>query len=324
MDSVVVRPYSRKTFSWLFACSLLAVLFAWIIIEPRSASDISFAYGGTAFFGTAALFYLAIVFPGSTYVKVDRQGIEYRFLWMQAYLLEWSDVQEITTANLDAGMSMKVGMVYIRLSSSGVAKFRRTLFQKIARGRFGYDRCLPNMFPPAEVARMLNSKKKEYEREANKPFHPILGSGATRRPSAGWTATLNGMGSFVAQWWYLITAGLIGLSISAWAGYAETAHRGTPPGVAASCSVIAGVALSPFAIAETDNVATDALWYFYTIFLGTVFLLSYFKPDRGFIFRGFQRLVEMTFFPRSKVWLLLMGFLFIGVGFYGLVRDYAV
>ncbi|SRR6266545_18093 len=170
MDSVVVRPYSRKTFSWLFACSLLAVLFAWIIIEPRGASDISFAYGGTAFFGAAALFYLAIVFPGSTFVKVDRQGIEYRFLWMQAYLLEWSDVKEITTADLHTsikGMPMKVGMVYISLSSSGIAKFRRTLFQKITRGRFGYDRYLPDMFPPAELARTLNSKKKEYEQEAN-------------------------------------------------------------------------------------------------------------------------------------------------------------
>jgi hypothetical protein len=170
MDSVIVRPYSRKTFSWLFACSLLAALFALIIAEPRGSSDISFAYGGFAFFGTMALFFLAIVFPGSTFVKLDRQGIEYRFLWMRAYLLEWSDVKEITTAELHTsirGMPMKMGMVYISLSSSGIAKFRRMLFQKITQGRLGFDRYFPDMFPPVELARMLNAKKKEYEQEAN-------------------------------------------------------------------------------------------------------------------------------------------------------------
>lgn len=170
MDSVIVRPYSRKTFSWLIACSLLAALFTWIIVEPRGSSDISFAYGGIAFFGAAALFFLAIVLPGSTFVKVGREGIEYRFLWMPAYLLEWSDIKEITSAELHTsikGMPMKVGMVYIGLSSFGRAKMRRTLFQKITQGRFGFDKYLPDMFPPTELARILNAKKNEYEQEAN-------------------------------------------------------------------------------------------------------------------------------------------------------------
>ena len=118
--------------------------------------------------------------------------------------------------------------------------------------------------------------------------------------------------------------GLIALAIAAWIGLAEAQGKNSSPGMATSWALIAGMAVSPFAIAAVDSPQAELLWELYLVFLGAVLLLAFFQPDRAFVLRGFQRISEVAFFPRSRVWLLGLGALFVGAGLYGLVRRYAV
>ena len=132
------------------------------------------------------------------------------------------------------------------------------------------------------------------------------------------------MGRFIADWWYLIAASLVMLALAVWLGLSEARSKNGRLGVATSLGLIIGLTVSPFAIVGIGTAKADALWEFYLLFLGAVFLLAFFQPDRAFVLRGFQRVSEVVFFPRSKVWLLGLGALFVGAGFYGLLRRYAV
>jgi hypothetical protein len=132
------------------------------------------------------------------------------------------------------------------------------------------------------------------------------------------------MGAFIADWWYLIVAGLIVLAVAVWLGLAEVRDNSTHLGVAAGWALAVALTASPFAIVAGGGAKADALWELYLVFLGTVLLLAFFQPQWAFVLRGFQRVSEAMFFPRSKVWLLGLGALMIGAGLYGLARRFAV
>jgi hypothetical protein len=132
------------------------------------------------------------------------------------------------------------------------------------------------------------------------------------------------MGPFIADWWYLIAAGLIVLALAVWLGLAEARDKSARLGLATGWGLVIGLAASPFAITAVGTTKADALWELYAVFLGTVLLLAFFQPQWAFVLRGFQRVTEVVFFPRSKLWLLGFGALMVGAGFYGLARRLAV
>src|SRR5882672_6482464 len=158
MDSRVVRPYGRKTLAFAAASLILTALFAWIIIDSPAGTDISFAYFLGAIFGLSALLGIAILLPGSTFVRADTRGIEVRFFWIRAFSLEWPDIERVTFETIGENV------VRIVLTPRGQSKNRRSLFQQITRGSLGNERGLPDVFsiPSAELARLLNDMRNRY------------------------------------------------------------------------------------------------------------------------------------------------------------------
>jgi len=132
------------------------------------------------------------------------------------------------------------------------------------------------------------------------------------------------MTRFITEWWYLIAAGLIILALAVWLGLAAAREKEAHLGMATSWGLVIGLVAAPFAIVAAGTGKADALWELYLVFLGGVLLLAFFRPQQAFVLRGFQRVAEVLFFPRSKVWLLGLGALFVGAGLYGLARRLAV
>ena len=132
------------------------------------------------------------------------------------------------------------------------------------------------------------------------------------------------MERFIAEWWFLITGGLVILAVAVWLGLTDRRNENARSGVMASWSVVVGLAAAPFVIVGVGTANADVLWELYAVFLGAIVLLAFFQPNRAFVLRGFQRVSETLFFPPSKLWLLALGALFVGTGLYGLARRFAV
>ena len=155
MAPLIVRPYGRKTL--VFACGsvILALCFGWVIVDAAAHDNVSFAYFLASVFGVSALFWVGVIFPGSTFVKAGVESIEVRFFWVRAFAFRWPEIERI---------SASTGVVRIRLTHSGESKNRHTLFQRITGGRLGRERALPDLFSlsSSDLAHLLNDMRSKY------------------------------------------------------------------------------------------------------------------------------------------------------------------
>ena len=132
------------------------------------------------------------------------------------------------------------------------------------------------------------------------------------------------MARFIGDWWYLISAGLIALAAATWIGLSRTDGNVARLNITTGWLLVALMGFAPFAIASLASPRAELFWDLYMVFLGTVFLLAFFQPDRAFVLRGLQRIAEVAFVPGSKVWLLGLGVMLVVAGLYDFARRHAV
>jgi hypothetical protein len=129
-------------------------------------SDVWIAYACIIFFGLCGLVFAVQLLPGSSFLKIGKDGFEFRALW-RGTSLRWSDVEEFGVAEFTlyhAGIPLKHRMVGFRFSPSCKQRSKHLALRRVNEALVGYEAALPDNFgmKHEELARLLNQKKMEY------------------------------------------------------------------------------------------------------------------------------------------------------------------
>ncbi|HWX18342.1 MAG TPA: STM3941 family protein [Candidatus Binatia bacterium] len=165
-DEITLRP-SKKTQGLMLFVSILFVLAGVFIRSHQTgSSDAWMAYACIGFFGLCALVSVAQLLPGSSFLKIGREGFEFRTLWRGASF-RWSDVEEFGVAEFTlhhSGIPQKNRMVGFRFSPSYEKGGKNLALRRLNEGLVGYEAALPDNYgmKHEELAALLNRKKAEY------------------------------------------------------------------------------------------------------------------------------------------------------------------
>jgi hypothetical protein len=170
MDTVVIRPYNRKSFGWFCLGLFFTATFTYVLVTAGSEQHVRMAQGMILLFGLPTLLFAVFLLPGSSVVKVDANGIECRMFWIRAFRLTWPDMERVTSVDFPSTWGVpRIGFAYISLSAIGREKMKHSFFQKVTRGKLGINKGIPDMYGPVkELARVLNEKKSQFERNVNR------------------------------------------------------------------------------------------------------------------------------------------------------------
>lgn len=161
-DELTLTPSRRTQILLLVVAALFVTIGVMMLSERRvSAADTWMTYAGIGFFGLCGLVFVVQLIPGSAYLKIRRDGFEFRALW-RGGAWRWSDVEEFGVARFTAHR-----MVGFRFSPSydrrQLARVRR-----LNEALLGYEAALPDNYgmKHEELAALLNRKKAEYGGDA--------------------------------------------------------------------------------------------------------------------------------------------------------------
>ena len=161
-DELTLTPSRRKQVLLLVVAALFVAIGVMMLAERRvSAADTGLAYAGIGFFAVCGLAFAVHLIPGSSYLKIRREGFEFRAFWRGA-VLRWSDVEEFGVARFTAHR-----MVGFRFSPS-YDRRRLAGLRRLNAELLGYEAALPDNYgmKHEELAALLNRKKAEYGGQA--------------------------------------------------------------------------------------------------------------------------------------------------------------
>lgn len=155
-------PSRRQQMLLLVVAALFVAIGIMMLSERRvSAADTWMAYAGIGFFALCGLAFAVQLIPGSSYLKIGREGFEFRALWRGA-VLRWSDIEEFGVTRFTAHR-----MVGFRFSPS-YDRRRLAGLRRLNAALLGYEAALPDNYgmKHEELAALLNRKKAEYGGQA--------------------------------------------------------------------------------------------------------------------------------------------------------------
>jgi hypothetical protein len=164
-DEIVLVPSKKKQALMLLVATLF-VLAGIFIVSKTDASDVWIGYVCIVFFGLGGVVFAAQLLPGSSFLKIRRDGFEFRALW-RGTAFRWSDVQEFGVAEFTlyhGGIPQKHRMVGFRFSPSSARRDAHPRLHRLNQALVGYDAALPDNYGMKhdELASLLNQKKMEY------------------------------------------------------------------------------------------------------------------------------------------------------------------
>jgi hypothetical protein len=161
-DELILTPSRRKHLILLAGAALFVAIGVMILSERRvRAADAWMAYTGIGFFGLCGLVCAAQLIPGCSYLKIRRDGFEFRALW-RGGAWRWSDVEEFGVARFTAHR-----LVGFRFSPS-YDRRRLARVRRLNAAMLGYEAALPDNYGMKydELAALLNRKRAEYGGQA--------------------------------------------------------------------------------------------------------------------------------------------------------------
>ena len=164
-DEIVLTPSKTKQAVLLFVATLFVLAGIFITSRQPDPSEVWIGYLCIVFFGLGGLVFAAQLLPGSSFLKIRRDGFEFRALW-RGTAFRWSDVQEFGVAELTmyhGGIPQKHRMVGFRFSPA-YASNKHPRLRRLNQALVGYDAALPDNYGMKhdELASLLNQKKLEY------------------------------------------------------------------------------------------------------------------------------------------------------------------
>jgi hypothetical protein len=166
-EDITLTPSRSKHLLFLMVSAVFTAIGVMVLSRGRSDSfDVWMAWLCIVFFGLCGLVFLVQFFPGSSFLRIRREGFEFRALWRGA-TFRWSDVEEFGVAEFTvyhSGIPQKHRMVGFRLSPSYPRRDKLPRLRRLNEKLMGYEAALPDNYgmKHEELAALLNRKKAEY------------------------------------------------------------------------------------------------------------------------------------------------------------------
>jgi hypothetical protein len=161
-DELTLRPSRSKHVLLLAVAAVFVAIGVMMLSERRAgAVDAWIAYAGIAVFGLGIPVFAVQLIPGCSYLKIRREGFEFRALWRGARF-RWTDVEEFGVARFTPHR-----MVGFRFSPS-YDRHQVSHVRRLNQALLGYEAALPDNYgmKHEELAALLNRKKAEYGGDA--------------------------------------------------------------------------------------------------------------------------------------------------------------
>jgi len=165
-DEITLRPSRAKQAIMLIVSGLFVLGGIFTLDHEAKTSDAWTAYGSIIFFGLCSLVSAIQLLPGSSFLKIRKEGFEFRALWRETSC-SWSDVEKFGVAEFTtyhAGIPQKHRMVGFRLSHSSHRPSKHLRLRRLSEALVGYEAALPDNYgmKHEELASLMNQKKMEY------------------------------------------------------------------------------------------------------------------------------------------------------------------
>lgn len=148
LDELVLKPSKPRT-ALLLAFSIVFTLGGWWMISDHDPWG-WFVFG---FFGLCASVFIVQLLPGSTYLRLNKNGFQTRTLYRYSKLIKWSDIDRFCVVDIQ-GRKM-VGIMFAPDYT------KRPVARALNMTLAGVDSALPNTYgmKAEELAWLMQSRK---------------------------------------------------------------------------------------------------------------------------------------------------------------------
>lgn len=138
-----------------------------IVSHPESPDERFWGYAGIVFFGLCGVVSFMQLLPGSSYLRLNRDGITICTMWRITFY-RWSDIERFGVAEfttLHGGIPQKHRMVGMDFSASFPHRERARAVKSMNRTLTGFEGALPDNYgwDYTELAEHLTQLKEQYE-----------------------------------------------------------------------------------------------------------------------------------------------------------------
>jgi hypothetical protein len=162
----ILRP-SKSKYALLLLGSAAFVAAGFFILQHIDTWPERVAgYAGIGFFGLCGMVALIVMAPGSSYLRLNSEGMTFRTFW-RATFIRWSDIErfgvlEFTTPG--AGIPPRHRMVGFDYLASYPRGEKSRMLAESNRRRFGFEGALPDNYgwKHADLAAHLNELRERY------------------------------------------------------------------------------------------------------------------------------------------------------------------